>query len=148
MEQTVERARGRDPSISMRTGVRIVLAVLLASAAVRQWQLIAHLGFDGENSPSESESLYALRRVYAGETLYLDYSHAPYAITAYMPLIYWVTGLTVRPVSGWLPMITVARCTVYIYWIGIGVAIFGLARQAGCAWRTALVAALLWGVNQ
>jgi hypothetical protein len=148
MGQAVERAIGTAPALSVRTGIGILLALLLATATLRQAQLIAGLRFDGENSPTESESLFALSRLRAGETLYLDYNRPPHAITAYMPLFYEVTALIAKRAKDWSEMVFVARCTVYIYWVGIGVVIFGLARRAGCARPAAMLAASLWGASQ
>ena len=131
----------------MRIGIGILLAVLVAATALRQSMLIARLGFDGENSPTESDSLFALRRVCTRGTLYLDYNQAPHVITAYMPLFYWSAGLIAKHATDWLGMVIMARCSVYIYWLGIGVLIFSIARQANCSWSASLAAALLWGAN-
>jgi hypothetical protein len=132
----------------MRMWIGILLAVLLALTALRQGGLIAGIRFDGENSPIESDSMFALNRVCDGQTLYLDYSDRPYVLTAYMPLFYWTTGAIARVEKGWLERVVVARCCVYAYWVGIGIVIFAVARQVNCSWCAALAAALLWGASE
>jgi hypothetical protein len=139
---------GSVSATSLRTGIHVLLAVLLVLTALRQGWLIGRIWFDGENSPTESESLFALSRVCAGQTLYLDYAHPPHVITAYMPLFYWTTELIARTARNWREMVVVARWSVYVYWVGLGVVIFGAARQMDCARPVALLAALLWGSSE
>jgi hypothetical protein len=148
MRQPVEQVRGKISAGNVRTWIGILLAVLLSLTVLRQGQLIAGIWFDGENSTTESESLYALSRVTAGQTLYLDYTQPPHVITAYMPLFYWTTEWIARGARSWWEMVVLARWSVYVFWVGIGVAVFALARQVKCEPRAALVAALLWGASE
>ncbi|HVM61459.1 MAG TPA: hypothetical protein VMV72_11400 [Verrucomicrobiae bacterium] len=144
----MERARGTLSAAGIRKWIGILLAVLVVLTALRQGLLIGRIGFDGENSPTESESLFAVSRLHNGGPLYLDYTRPPYAITAYMPLFYWSSAWVARPARTWLEMIVAARWSVYPFWVGIGVAIFLLARQVGCSRRAALLATLLWGASE
>jgi hypothetical protein len=128
----------------MRRWIGILLAVLLALTALRQGWLIARIWFDGENSPNESEELFALSRVLAGQALYLDYSQPPHVITPYMPLFYWTTETIAKTAKSWWEMVVLARWSAYVYWVGIGIAIFAAVRQMDCTRPAALLAALLW----
>jgi hypothetical protein len=128
----------------MRMLIGILLAVLLALTAMLHGRLIARIWFDGENSPNESEELFALSRVSAGQAMYLDYSRPPHVITPYMPLFYWTGATIARTAKGWWEMVVLARWGVYVYWLGIGVVIFAAARQMDCTRSAALLAALLW----
>ena len=148
MRQPVEQARGTVSLGSMQRWIGILLVVLLVLTVLRQGQLIVQIWFDGENSPTESESLFALSRVCAGETLYLDYSHPPHAITAYMPLFYWTAEAIAKTARTWREMVVLARWSVYVHWLGIGLLIFAAARQMDCTRRVALLAALLWGSTE
>jgi hypothetical protein len=133
---------------SVRRWIVILLAVLLVLSVLRQGQLIGRIWFDGENSPTESESLFALSRVRDGQAMYLDYSQPPHVITAYMPLFYWATEWITEGARNWWEMVVLARWSVYVFWVGIGVVIFALARQMNCGWRAALLAASLWGASE
>lgn len=148
MRQRVEQTPEAVSTGSMRRWIGILLTVLLVLTALRQGRLIAGIWFDGENSTTESESLYALSRLSTGQPLYLDYSRPPHVITAYMPLFYWTTEAIARNAKNWWEMVVLARWSVYVYWLGIGVVIFALARQVNCGWRAALLAALLWGASE
>jgi len=88
MGQSVERLIRTVSATNARIGIGILLAVLLASATLRQERLTARLQFDGENSPTESDSLFALSRICLGKPLYLDFHRAPHVVTTYMPLFY------------------------------------------------------------
>jgi hypothetical protein len=130
---------------SVRRWIVLLLAVLLLLTLLQQSLLIRRIWFDGENSVDESESLFALTRLHTGAALYLDYSQSPHVITCYMPLFYWTTAWITKAARSWWQMVVLARWSVYACWVGIGVAIFALARQARCGWPAALLAALLWG---
>src|SRR5579859_822049 len=131
----------------VRLAIVVLLFALFLSTILCQKELISGLNFDGENSPSESVSLYALNRLRTGQPLYLDYFQAPHVVTPYMPLFYRVTELIAQTGKNWADMVVAARCSVYVFWIAVGLVIVGLARQLNCGWLAALLAAALWGAG-
>src|SRR5207249_9848050 len=92
--------------------------------------LVAGLKFDGENSITEGETLYALQSVQHRQPLYHDYSHPPHVLTQYTPLFYLSPGLLARWLgTGTLATFAVGRSCAYVYWLGTAVLIYLLARR-------------------
>ncbi len=121
------------------------MGVLLLGTLLTHVRLIANLDFDGENAPSESTPLYGLHCVRNRQPLYRNYAAPPLVVTRYMPLFYIVPGwLAARFDAGWSQTMVVGRSYVYVLSLGVGLAIYALARQARCSRRAAALAALLW----
>lgn len=127
------------------TATRILLVLLLLSSILLHVGLVLRLDFDGRNTGDEGEMLYGLRNARLGRPLYLDYHTPPHVLTQYMPLHYYVPGLLARLMgAGEMRTFVVGRCYVYALWVGVGLCIYALARQAGCTRQFACVASLLW----
>lgn len=123
----------------------LIAATLLISALLLHARLISYLEYDGENSGSETEPLYALQRVRAGESLYHDYTVPPHSLTVYTPLFYLLPGQLARALdTDWWATVRIGRYCTYGMWLGIALIIYGLVRQARCDWLPSAVAGLLW----
>jgi hypothetical protein len=128
-----------------RIGLFVLAATLLISAALLHGRLLANLDFDGENSATEAESLYALRSVRQGQPLYHDFHVPPHVLTQYTPLFYFVPGVVARLLhTDDLGTFLVGRCYCYVLWVAIGLVIYGLGRQVGASRGGAALGALLW----
>jgi len=133
--------------IAKFTGVSTwaLLAILLAATLLLQLHLVVDLDFDGELLSTDAESLYGLRCARNGESPYHDFSRPPHAVALYGPLFYAVPGTIARLLNtSWIEMVVCGRCYTYAAWLGVGLVIYALARQAGCDRSFAAVAALLW----
>jgi hypothetical protein len=122
-----------------------LLVMLLAAALLLQLHLVADLDFDGELLSTDAESLYGLRCARNGESPYHDFSRPPHAVALYGPLFYTVPGTIARLLNtSWIGTVVCGRCYTYAAWLGVGLVIYALARQAGCDRPFAAVAGLLW----
>lgn len=122
-----------------------LLVILAVSAALWQLQLVVNLDSCGENSVTESETLYALRNVRNGQALYHDFGRPPHVLTQYTPLFYYVPGIAARLLgAGEMQTYVIGRWYTYGAWLGVGFLIFGLGRQFGANARWSLLAALFW----
>jgi hypothetical protein len=125
--------------------MRGLLVILVAATLLAHARLIANLNYDGENSLTEGETLFALVSVQQRQTLYHDFRHPPHVLTQYTPLFYYIPGLVARGLeTGTLAAFLVGRCYAYGCWLGVAALIFFLARQYGCGWRPALLGTLIF----
>ena len=125
--------------------LRMLFVTLLATSFLWQFHLVGYLDFDGELLSTDAESLYGLRCARNGELPYHDFSRPPHVVTLYGPLFYIVPGTIARLLNtSWIGTIVCGRWYTYTAWLGVGLMIYALGRQAGCQRTIAMVAALLW----
>ena len=119
-----------------------LLVLLLASAVMLQAKLIVRLDFDGENSRTETESLYALRAACTGQQLYHDYTRPPHILTQYTPLFYFAPAGIAHALRA--PSTLVGRGYTYAFWLGVAGLLYSLVRQEGGTRLGGALAMLLW----
>jgi hypothetical protein len=123
----------------------LLIAVLLVSAVLFQVHNIQRLGFDGENTPDECETLNGLYSVRSGRPLYHDATVPPHTLTPHPPLMYVVPGFVARAAGADLfHTFVIGRTYVYLTWLLVGWLIYALARELGAGKREAIIGALLW----
>lgn len=127
------------------TLTRWLLALLIVATVLAHGRLIANLNYDGENSLTEGETLYALKAVQQRQILYHDFSHPPHVLTQYTPLFYFVPGLVARWLgTGTLATFAVGRGYAYGCWLGVAGLIYVLARRQKCGRLAAGIGALVF----
>jgi hypothetical protein len=119
------------------------IALLAVGALWLHAHLAVELNFDGENSRTEAETLYALRAARTGQPLYHDFARPPHILTQYPPAFYLVPATIARAV-GVSRAFVVGRCYTYGAWLGVAGLLFLLVRQEGGSRAGATLAAALW----
>lgn len=125
--------------------IRAVLGLLILAAVLLHVRLLARMDFDGENSRTEADALYALRSISTGGPLYYNFSHPPHVLAQYTPAFYLVPAMLART-FGVEPSRTflVGRWYTYVCWLGIAGLLYALARRDGGTALAGVFAAALW----
>lgn len=124
---------------------RLLLLLLVTVAVLMQGWLLGWIGWDGELTPTETESLFALDQAREGRQFYQDFRAPPHAVAQYMPLFYLVPGNIARGLrAGLTDTFLIGRLYTYTGWLAVAALLFALTRQAGGGRAAGGLAAALW----